>query len=37
MREIRTYGSRRGEQDAVHGMQLLSHEGETRIPMYAEA
>ena len=29
MREIRTYGSMRGEQDAVHGMQILSHDGET--------
>jgi hypothetical protein len=37
MREIRTYGSMRGEQGARHGMQLLSHEGETRIPGYAEA
>lgn len=37
MREIRTYGSMREEQDARHGMQLLSHVGETRILMYAEA
>jgi hypothetical protein len=37
MREIRTYGSMRGEQDARHGLQLLSHDGETRIPRYAEA
>lgn len=37
MREIRTYGSMRGEQDAKHGMQLLSHDGETWIPRYAEA
>ena len=37
MREIRTYGSTRGEQGARQGMQLLSHNGETLQQRYAEA
>ena len=37
VREIRMLGLMRGEQVALHGKQLLSHKGETRIPMYAEA
>ena len=37
MREIRTYGSTRGEQGARQGMQLLSHNGETLKLRYAEA
>ena len=29
VREIRTLGLTRGDQFAMHGMQLLSHDGET--------
>jgi len=37
MREIRTSGLTRGEQDAMHGMRLLSHNGEILQLRYAEA
>jgi len=37
MRENRTSGSMRGEQVAMHGMRLLSHNGETLKRKYAEA
>jgi hypothetical protein len=37
MREIRTSGSRRGEWGALHGMRLLSHNGETLKQRDAEA
>ena len=37
LRENRTMGLMRGDQVALHGMRILSHNGETLIRMYAEA
>jgi len=37
VRENRTLGLMRGDQVAMHGMWIMSHDGETLIRMYAEA
>ena len=37
VRENRTLGLTRGDQVVMHGMRIMSHDGETLIQMYAEA